>query len=143
MRKQFHPIGAQEPQNPDGQLASDREPNLQPATNGAQPNGAAQAQIRLNRSATVPATASGAPGTAVLIIQPSWASNSANAIVAARLAAVTPFNIEGRYVVKPAFLTVLRAVEGVDQAQIVFPYREVKKLLFQASVRERVSVCIF
>ena len=78
----------------------------------------------------------------MLIIQPSWASNSANAIVAARLAAVTAFNIEGRYVVKPAFLTVLRAVEGVDQAQIVFPYREVKKLLFQASVRERLLVYI-
>lgn len=137
MRKQFHPIGAQEPQNPDGQLASDREPNLQPATNGAQPNGVAQ--IRLNRSATVPATASGAPGAAVLIIQPSWASNSANAIVAARLAAVTAFNIEGRYVVKPAFLTVLRAVEGVDQAQIVFPYREVKKPFLEAVFFKRAS----
>ena len=101
--------------------------------NQTQPNGLVSDQNRLTRSATVPATAAVAPGAAAAptalvpsepIILPSWASNTANA-VAARQASVAPFNIEGRYVVKPAFLKVLRAVEGVNQAQVVFPYREV------------------
>lgn len=118
-----------------------------------QPSGLASNENRLTRSATVPATATVATGTAATttapvsasasasagtmataippasataepIILPSWASSTANA-VAARQASAAPFNIEGRYIVKPAFLKVLRAVEGVNQAQVVFPYREV------------------
>lgn len=62
------------------------------------------------------------------IILPSWASNTANAVIARRNS-TNPFDIEGRYLVKPAFLKVLRAVEGVNQSQVVFPYREVANLL--------------
>jgi hypothetical protein len=43
----------------------------------------------------------------------------------ARLSPTGAFDIEGRYWVKPDFLKVLRAVEGVSQTQVVFPYREV------------------
>ena len=67
-----------------------------------------------------------APASAETVMLPSWASNTANAVTA-RQASAAPFNIEGRYVVKPAFLKVLREVEGVNQAQVVFPYREVIK----------------
>jgi hypothetical protein len=35
------------------------------------------------------------------------------------------FDIEGRYWVKPLFLKVLRKVNGVDQTQVVFSYRDV------------------
>jgi len=57
-------------------------------------------------------------------ILPSWASNTANAVTA-RLNTNPAFDIEGRYWVKPAFLKVLRLVEGVNKSQLIFPYREV------------------
>ncbi len=59
-------------------------------------------------------------------VLPSWASNTANAVMA-RLNTNpnTPFDIEGKYWVKPAFLKVLRLVDGVNQSQLIFPYREV------------------
>jgi hypothetical protein len=87
----------------------------------------------LARSATAPAATAGSgpvgPATAgtppsEVIALPSWASTTANAVTA-RLNSTAPFDIEGRYLVKPAFLKVLRAVEGVNQSQVVFPYREV------------------
>jgi hypothetical protein len=55
---------------------------------------------------------------------PSWASTTANAVTA-RLNMTTPFNFEDRYLAKPDFLKVLHAVEGVDQSQVVFQYKEV------------------
>ena len=42
-----------------------------------------------------------------------------------------PFNVEGMYFVKPAFLMVLRSVEGVSKTQVVFPYREVANILYK------------
>jgi hypothetical protein len=48
----------------------------------------------------------------------------ANAVVA-RTNRTAAFDIEGSYWVKPNFLRVLRAVEGVHPAKLVFQYREV------------------
>jgi hypothetical protein len=79
----------------------------------------------LTRCVTAPAVA---PVSQEPVVLPSWASNTANA-VAARLNPALPFDIEGRYWVKPAFLKVLRLVEGVNQSQLVFPYREVTNIL--------------
>ena len=58
------------------------------------------------------------------IILPNWADPCAIAVLA-RKSAQAKFDVEARYSVKPAFLKVLRAVEGVNQTQVVFPYREV------------------
>lgn len=64
------------------------------------------------------------------LILPAWAQRSANAVVARNHTNnAAPFNIEGSYKVKPAFLKVLRTVDGVDQTQTIFPYREVANLL--------------
>jgi hypothetical protein len=76
---------------------------------------------RLTRCATAPAASQ---VTQEPLVLPSWASNTANAVMA-RLNPTGAFDIEGRYWVKPDFLKVLRAVEGVSQTQVVFPYREV------------------
>jgi hypothetical protein len=51
---------------------------------------------------------------------PAWA----NAVVA-RTSQTAAFDIQGSYWVKPNFLRVLRAVEGVHPAKLVFQYREV------------------
>jgi Zinc finger, C3HC4 type (RING finger)/SWIB/MDM2 domain len=59
---------------------------------------------------------------------PSWASISANAVVA-RMNALPDFDIEGMYCIKPEFLKVLRKVEGVNQEQTVFYYKEVTSIL--------------
>ena len=40
-----------------------------------------------------------------------------------------PFDKEGHYLVKPPFLAVLCTVEGVDQLQEIFPFREITLLL--------------
>ena len=97
-------------------------------------NGVSSDQSSLTRAATAPAVAPAPSANAAVqrsgpvapepIILPSWASSTANAVTA-RQNSIAPFNIEGRYLVKPAFLKVLRAVEGVNQSQVVFPYREV------------------
>jgi hypothetical protein len=42
-----------------------------------------------------------------------------------------PFNVAGRYFVKPAFLRVLRTAERVRQTQVVFPYKEVANILYK------------
>ena len=71
---------------------------------------------RLNRSDTTLADDNiSTPSVHEPIISPSW----------------VPFNVEGRYFVKPAFLRVLRAVERVRQTQVVFPYKEVANILYK------------
>jgi len=88
-------------------------------------------QFRLTTAFTTPASA---PDPVLVNLQsdlpllPSWASPFANAVLA-RQHVTLPFNIEGRYTVKPAFLRVLRTLDGVNRRQTVFPYREVANLL--------------
>ncbi len=85
----------------------------------------------LTWSETTPAAAnSSTPSAPEPIVLSSWVSSTANAVTA-REASTAPFNIKGRYFVKPAFLKVLRAVEGVSQTQVVFPYREVANILYK------------
>jgi hypothetical protein len=63
-------------------------------------------------------------------ITTKWAKKTAIVIVAANNAAANyPFDINGLYRVKAAFLKVLQKVEGVSQTQIVFPYTEICTLL--------------
>ena len=62
---------------------------------------------------------------------PMWASKTANAVVARAHKLQTVFDIESSYYVKPAFLKVLRMVEGVDQTQIIFKYKDITNLLSQ------------
>ena len=59
---------------------------------------------------------------------PSWASSSANAVIA-RVNACNNFDIEGKYKVKPEFLKLLHSVKGVNPNQTVFHYREITQLL--------------
>ena len=59
---------------------------------------------------------------------PSWASNSANAVVAR--ANVSPnFDLEAKYYVKPGLLKVLHSIEGVNPLLRVFQYRKIADLL--------------
>jgi hypothetical protein len=71
------------------------------------------------------ATSAAPPALPVpVVILPSWASPSSNAVVA-RTSQTRVFDTEGSYWVKPDFLRVLRAVEGVHPTKLVFRYREV------------------
>jgi hypothetical protein len=55
---------------------------------------------------------------------PTWASTSANAVMAILKSADT-FDIEGKYQIKPDFLKVLQTVKGASQIQDGIHYREV------------------
>ena len=72
------------------------------------------------------------------LVLPSWASNTANVVVA-RLNSTPIFDIEGKYWVKPDFLKVLRQVEGANQTQVVFQYREVNQNILLNITRQYFS----
>jgi Zinc finger, C3HC4 type (RING finger)/SWIB/MDM2 domain len=68
------------------------------------------------------------PANGDSFILPSWASTSANAVVA-RMNALPDFDTEGMYCIKPEFLKVIRKVEGVNQEQTIFYYKEITSIL--------------
>ena len=121
-------LGAQSPNLSNQNASSIQNQNKVNSNNPVQPtpttnpNPDHSTENRLTRCATAPGASQVTPE--LIMVLPSWASNTANAVMA-RLSPTGAFDIEGRYWVKPDFLKVLRAVEGVSQTQVVFPYREV------------------
>jgi len=63
------------------------------------------------------------------IILPSWALPTTNCVFTKLNTSTTPFDTEAHYVVKPAFLKVIRTVPDVNQEQTVFHYKEVNKTI--------------
>lgn len=64
-------------------------------------------------------------------ILPIWGSMSANVVVAIQKVSAQSFDIEGFYTLTPAFLDVIRSIDGVPQDKTVFHYRELTNLLSQ------------
>ena len=53
-----------------------------------------------------------------------------------------PLSLEGNFLVKPAFLQIIRKVNGVDPKKVIFTYKEVSFILFFSSFVSRYTLIL-